>query len=68
MMIGAAGFVLPCEVICCYIFDEVGGDGGDEIGGWQREEWEGGRIERDGTGRGIPRKRDESVLIVSVVL
>ena len=49
-MIGEAGFVLPWEVICCYIFDEVGGDGGDEIGGWQRGEWEGGMIERSGTG------------------
>ena len=50
MMIGAAGFVLQWEVIFCYIIDEVGGDGGDEIGGWQREEWEGGMIERSGTG------------------
>ena len=49
-MIGAAGFVLPWEVICCYIFDEEGGDGGDEIGGWQRREWKGGMIERDGKG------------------
>jgi len=32
-MIGEAGFVLPWEVICCYIFDEVGGGWGDEIGG-----------------------------------
>ena len=49
-MIGVAGFVLPWEVICCYISMRWGEDGGDENGGWQRGEWEGGRIERVGTG------------------
>ena len=31
-MIGAAGFVLPWEVICCYILYEVGGMGGRDWG------------------------------------
>jgi len=44
--IGAAGFMLPWEVICCYIFDEVGGrDWGLVEGGvGEREDREG----RDG--------------------
>ena len=46
MMIGAAWFVLPWDVICCYIFDEVGGrDWGLVEGGvGEREDREG----RDG--------------------
>ena len=49
-MIGVADVVLPWDVIFCYILDEVGGGWGDDIGGWQRGKWEGGMIERDGTG------------------
>ena len=50
-MIGEAWFVHPWEVIFCYILDEMGGGmGGRRLGGWQRGEWEGGMIERFGTG------------------
>jgi len=65
-MIPVAGVVLPwevisCYILTCYIFDEVGGlGGGAGRGGSGRE----GGSRR--SGRGIPRTRDESVLIVSV--
>ena len=47
MMIDEAGFVLPWEVIFCYIFDEGGGEMGGRYWGLA-EEGVGGRDDREG--------------------